>query len=579
MPVHTPLLWIVLICFVCGGPEAHAADAKSLHAMIVFDISGSMRQSDPARSSVAAAQLFTDLVRADDAVGLATFSGMATTLVPVTASADSKANLHMHLNRLRFNGATTNLVAALEVGLAAFPASPNADRKNMVLLLTDGQLDLGKERKGEEPAALEQITQSLIPEYRRRGIALYTIAFTGASDHVLLKKMADASGGEFRFIEDATKLHEAFGQMFIGGHQAESFPLDHNRMLIDSSIQDLSIVLEKSEPGERIALVTPGKETMRSGDAGAGAVWRSTPTYDVVNLRQPQRGEWVIERSGNTNKGVGIIAASTLSLQVELGSTFLEAGTRTKLRAFLLDKSVGGGTIWREAGQAVAAELSSPDGAKKALNFVPQRDGSFVATTPLLQITGKYSLTLTATTPTIKRQRTITFAVDPECLQASVSSSAPVIARLALAETCSSYKSLTIEAEYTSANGSMQRTTLSRSAERLYEASIPPLTGTETGRVFLHVSGERSGERFMLSKGPWPLLAVPSPAVPQPADKGQSPVVATVVNKLLVVNLLLALLAVIGYAAYRYGMWKAKVVYGRSLDLDSDNDSRAPPPR
>ena len=58
------LLLIAIWCdpTLAGGVEA----SKSLRAIILFDVSGSMRHNDPQRLSIAAAQLFVDLAQPQD---------------------------------------------------------------------------------------------------------------------------------------------------------------------------------------------------------------------------------------------------------------------------------------------------------------------------------------------------------------------------------------------------------------------------------------------------------------------------------------------------------------------------------
>src|SRR6188508_9418 len=88
---HPGLPWLVLI-LSCVLSQARAREAeKSVQAVIVFDVSGSMRQSDPNRLSVAAAQLFSNLSQPGDAVGLAAFSDRAIALIPVVPRPDASA--------------------------------------------------------------------------------------------------------------------------------------------------------------------------------------------------------------------------------------------------------------------------------------------------------------------------------------------------------------------------------------------------------------------------------------------------------------------------------------------------------
>ena len=551
---HPGPLWLLLIAS-CVLPQARARDAeKPVQALIVFDVSGSMRVSDPNRLSVAAAQLFGNLSQPGDAVGLAAFSDHAVPLIPVISGEDASAGktLQRSLAKLEFNGQTTNLVAALEAGLAAFPDKEDSSHRRLVLLLTDGELDLGKHREEEEAAARIRIVNSLIPEYHHRDISLYTIAFTTAADRGFLEEMAEAGAGESRFIADAQTLHQAFSQIFIGAHDAQSFPLEQGSIRIDESIKELSLVFAKSTPGEHIALLTPQRRTVQANDIPEGMTWLSTPTYDLVRMHEPQPGIWQIERSGNVQSGVGIIAESTLSLQVELGAAFIETGVPLAIRAFLEDESQTPARVRHEETQTITVELSTPDGSPVSLVLALQADGSFTALTPVLRATGKYSMIVTATTPTLQRQRTRSFDVHPECLQGSVSQVTPVKVQVALHSSCPAFKDLSIEAEYTTVNKAMQRVPLRSTQPTLFEADLPTASGGTGAYVNLLIRGESRDEgTFTLTKGPLPLPIVAPPVDKQaPAVAKEHGVVIRAGHMLLKINAGLALLGALGYAVY-----------------------------
>ncbi len=545
---------------------------KPVQALIVFDVSGSMRQSDPRRLSVAAAQLFGNLSQAGDAVGLATFSDRATPLIPVTSGEDASARqaLQLSLAKLKFNGQTTDLAAALEAGLAAFPEQEDSGHRRLVLLLTDGEMDLGKDAAEQEAAALARIRTALVPEYHRRGILLYTIAFTNAADREFLKEVAEASAGASRFIADAQTLHQAFSQIFVGAHDAQTFPLGQDGIRIDDSIKELSLVFAKSDPNERITLLTPGQRTVQASDTADGMSWLSTPAYDLVHMQKPQAGVWQIERTDKTQSGVGIIAESTLNLQVEFGATFIETGSKLPIRAFLEDESQVPARLQREEGQTVTAEVSAPNGSIMNVPLTLQADGSSSASTPSLDAAGRYSMTVTVTTPTLQRQRTRTFMVYPDCLHGSVlprdSLAAPVKVRVALSTSCPEFKSLAIEAEYTSASNAMQRMLLHATQPNLLEADLSSASGGEGAYVSLLIRGESPEEgAFTLTKGPIALPRVAPVAKHTPAmPKDSQSVVAKAGLKLLKINAGLAILGALGYGLYRAvrrfgrGQWKKK---------------------
>lgn len=555
-PLHVRLLTSLLVVAGYWVQPAHAKEAEqSVRAVIVFDVSGSMRQSDPKRLSVAAAQLFGNLSKPTDAVGLATFSDRATTLIPVDAAADAlvRETLQRNLTTLKFNGQTTDLAAALDAGLSAFPEQQDGAYRKLVLLLTDGALDLGKDAGDKEAAALARIRDSLIPEYHRRNILLYTIAFTDAADRKFLKDVAEASAGESHFIADAPALHQAFSQIFVGAHDAQTFPIAAEGVKIDSSIEELSLVFAKSDPNERITLLTPGKRTVEANATAEGVTWQSTAAYDLVHMKKPEVGTWQVDREDKTQGGVAIIAESTLELEVELAAAFIEAGSSLVLRAFLEDTSQEPAQLRHDEGQAITAAITTPDGSIVNVLLLPQADGSFSASTPALGAAGQYSMTVTATTPTLSRQRTRTFKVYPECLQGSVSATTPVKASVALNSACPELKSLSIEAEYTAADNTNQRATLHAMQPTLFEAELPAASGSDGAHVTFLIHGESPEGAFTLKKGPLALpQASPPPVVEHPpaAHKSEHGVVARAGLKLLWINAGLVLFGALGFGGY-----------------------------
>jgi Mg-chelatase subunit ChlD len=555
-----PGLLRLLLVASCVLQQAHAKDAeKPVQALIVFDVSGSMRQSDPNSLSVAAAQLFGNLSQPGDAVGLVAFSDRAVPLVPIISSKDASAreSLQRSLKKLQFNGQTTDLASALEAGLAAFPDQEDSSYRRLVLLLTDGELDLGKHRKEEEAAARTRIVESLIPEYHRRNVSLYTIAFTTAADRGFLKEMAEAGAGESRFIDDAQTLHQAFSQIFIGAHDSQSFPLEQGSLRIDESIKELSLVFAKSAPDERIALLTPQRRTVKAGDTAEGMTWQSTPAYDLVHMHEPQPGTWQVERSGDIHSGVGIIAKSTLSLQVELGTAFIEIGAPLTIRSFLEDESQTPTRVHHEEEQTVTAVMSTAEGPSIDLPLVLQADGSFRVSTPPLNTSGKYSMTVTATTPTLQRQRTRTFNVHQECFLGSVRPTTPAKVQVALHSSCPSFKSLSIECAYASANEAKRQVPLQEVQPHIFEADLPFASGADEAHVNLIIRGETAEEgAFTLTKGPLSLPKSPPPVrAPAPAAAtNDHDVMARAGIKLLKINGGLAILAALGYGIY----WSAR---------------------
>jgi hypothetical protein len=242
-----------------------------------------------------------------------------------------------------------------------------------------------------------------------------------------------------------------------------------------------------------------------------------------------------------------------MKLQVELGTVFIEAGAPLTIRAFLEDESHTPASVHHEEGQTIVAEVTPPDGPSVDLPLVPQADGSFSASTAALNAPGKYSMTVTVTTPTLQRQRTRTFIVHPECLLANAPRTAPAKVQVVLHGSCPAFKTLTIEAEYSAANGVKQRVPLHDVQPQLFEADLPFASGDNSAHVSLIIHGETADEgTFTLTKGPLTLpMPVPPAAehAPVPAEKNHA-VVTRAAIKLLKINAGLAILGILGYGIY-----------------------------
>jgi hypothetical protein len=530
-----------------------------MRAVIVFDTSGSMRTSDPQRLSQEAAHLFVSLARTEDAIGMVSFSDQGVPLMPLTSlhAPATKTRLQALLKSIAFTGQTTDLAAALEAGLASFPPGPATGSRDLVLLLTDGQLDLGPRRRAEEPGVLAHIQQTLLPQYRERAIALYTIAFTRGADQSLLQEMAQTTRGAFHFISNAAELHKAFRDLFIVAQQSESLPLLGNTVLLDDSIQEAQLILSKRDKQEQIKLVTPQQESLDAHTTHPGMAWTSTPAYDLVHITHPQPGLWQVNRSDNGAEAIGLVAQSTLSLHIALSPAYREVGEPVSLTAFLEEN----GQRLREPSRlqqlTVSARLTSPRSESRTLTLAPQKDGEFAVTLSPLPEPGHYDLLVLASGTEFRRQRTSSFTLHPRCFQPAVTPGPPVMLQVTLAATCAAFRTLLLEAGHAIGGSPPLWTPLTSPQPGLFTVQLPPPAPGQPGEVRLRIRGELDAEgAFNLLKGPWPLpaptLSAAPPSAPPPETQGGQQLARLMLGKFLALNGVLGLAGGSGYGIYIY---------------------------
>lgn len=553
MRTYPLLLCCMLLIWAClgGGFSPLAYATVPMRAVIVFDTSGSMQKNDPHRLSHVAAQLFLDLMQPQDHVGLVSFSDASVPLFPLTpmTSPVTAQPLRLMLRALRFDGQTTHLGAALEAGLQSFPQDTSQESRNLVLLLTDGQLDLGRQRRADEPVVLEHIRERLLPQYKARGIAVYTIAFTEGADQALLQEMAQATAGEFRFIQSASRLHKAFGDLFVVAKQAESLPIDNGAVRLDASIQEASLVLSKPTPHEPIGLVTPQQKRLDATSRHPGVDWQATPSFDRVRLTQPEPGTWQIERASPGNDDLAIIGASTLWLAVRLTPDYLETEESLMIHAWFVEQEQPLRHLQRLAEFTVQADIDTPEGQRHTVPLLLQDSGEFRASFPIPAVSGQYGVSVLASSPTIRRQRTISFVPQPRCFVPSVNADPPVTVTVRLTIDCPMFHQLEFTTRYAAANDEAQDAgwvPLISNRPRLFQATLPQPTGVADHAVVIRIQGRRDpNPAFTVLKGPYPLPDLP----PQEVDWWA--LGKTVGFQLLCINAVLGVLAGGGYGVYR----------------------------
>jgi hypothetical protein len=317
-------------------------------------------------------------------------------------------------------------------------------------------------------------------------------------------------------------LHTAFSQLFVLAHQAESLPVKNGAILLDSSIQETSLVVSKNASQEPVTLITPHGTPLHAKSKQAGVTWNSTPSYDLIHLQNPTPGAWKIQGPAEDSNSIGVIGTSSLDLQVELSPTYRETGSPITLTAFLGKAGQDGGPAQQIEGLSLRAAITTPQGDQLTVALEPQAAGQFSALLPTLHNAGKYDLVVSATGPTIQRQRTLSFSLHPPCFTPLFSTAEQVRIDLTLSAACPRFAELLPEAGRGSAGQAPTWTPFTLLRPGAYHAtlSLPPPGQAE--QVTIRVRGRlEGGEEFVLLKGPWPLPitrmlpAPPTPPVPQ----------------------------------------------------------------
>jgi Ca-activated chloride channel family protein len=170
--------------------RAWREDRKPANVMLVVDTSGSMTEEDRLPQAKRGLRDFLALLSPADRVGLVRFSSSVHEVAPIAPVRRARPALLRRIRRLVADGDTA-LYDATNSAVRAVRALGDRSRINAVVLLTDGN-DTASRLKDEDviaPLKAQSASEGIT-------VRVFTIAYGSNANDVVLKDIADASGGK-----------------------------------------------------------------------------------------------------------------------------------------------------------------------------------------------------------------------------------------------------------------------------------------------------------------------------------------------------------------------------------------------
>ncbi|WRH64924.1 MAG: VWA domain-containing protein [Planktothrix sp. GU0601_MAG3] len=154
----------------------------------------------PLQYAIKAAQKLVESLTAQDIISIVIYDDQADVILAPQLVTD-KANICSQLNRIKAGGCT-NLSGGWLLGCEQVKSHLNTEYLNRVLLLTDGQANLG--------ITDSQILTKTAQKQAEQGIITTTLGFGTYFNEDLLIAMAEAAGGRFYFIQSPDDAADVF---------------------------------------------------------------------------------------------------------------------------------------------------------------------------------------------------------------------------------------------------------------------------------------------------------------------------------------------------------------------------------
>ncbi|MDG1293021.1 MAG: VWA domain-containing protein, partial [Pseudomonadales bacterium] len=281
---------------------------------VLIDVSGSMKQNDPKNLRRPALDLLVQLFPSDSRAGVWTFGKYVNMLVPhdtvSTRWRDQSANKSRLINSVALH---TNIGLALEKAIYDQEQknySNTQDFKTSVILLTDGVVDIDKDPVINERER-QRILETLLPQYQAAGIAIHAVALSTNADVELLERLAIETDGIFAVAEDAEDLNRIFLRAFDQSSPSDRAPLDDNRFLIDSSVEEFTALVFRTSGSAATQIQSPSGQIFNADFDGASLRWFASDAYDLITIQQPEEGEWTINADIDPDNRVTVVSDLT----------------------------------------------------------------------------------------------------------------------------------------------------------------------------------------------------------------------------------------------------------------------------
>lgn len=172
-----------------------------LNVSLVLDRSGSMA-GDPFRNMKIAAESFVNQLRDGDRVSVVAFSDGLWEVVPsVVLNPTTRAAAIAGIRTLE-DGGGTFFSGGMLAGLAEVFSAYADWNVNQVILFSDGQPNIGITESSELARIGARAAE--------RGVAVTTIGFGAAHDELLMAGIADASGGNYYYVDSPGDMPNIF---------------------------------------------------------------------------------------------------------------------------------------------------------------------------------------------------------------------------------------------------------------------------------------------------------------------------------------------------------------------------------
>ncbi|CAH1056516.1 vWA domain-containing protein [Paenibacillus pseudetheri] len=324
------LLALCLAASPFAAVQAYAATSAQSHidAVLLIDVSNSMKTSDKNKVANEAMKMFIDMLSTQgDKVGIVAYTDKVQrekALLEISSETD-KQDLKDFIDGLD-RGAYTDIAVGVEEAVKVLQNGSDPNHEPIIVMLADGNNDFNK-TTGRTQSESDKELNAAVEVAKKNGYPIYTIGLN-ADGKLNKQKLADLSnetGGKAFSTDSADDLPQILSEIFASHLKLKVVPVqsitangDYQDVTVNvpnGSVLEANISIMSSQPVTAKLTDPSGKEV---GIPSNNVLLSKSSTYSLIKLLSPQEGDWKLQVKGVPKDKIDINLVFNYDLELKI---------------------------------------------------------------------------------------------------------------------------------------------------------------------------------------------------------------------------------------------------------------------
>lgn len=333
---------------LAAAKGAQAQQASLIDAVLVVDVSNSMKTSDTNKVGNEAMKMFIDMLSAQgDKVGIVAYTDKVQrekALLKIQSPAD-KQDLKDFIDGLD-RGPYTDIAVGVREAVKVLQNGSEPGHEPMIVLLADGNNDFNKS-SGRTQSESDKELGEAVAEAKAAGIPIYTIGLNadGKLNKAPLEDLAKQTGAKSFSTSSANDLPQILSEIFASHLKLKIVPIQS--MTGNGSFQEVTVNVPNANVLEaNISIMSANPVTAElvnpSGDKVAipsdEVILSKSKSYSLIKLLTPAEGDWKLRVKGAAKDKIDINLVFNYDLELEMDPIAVKSykpGDDVKIGAYL----------------------------------------------------------------------------------------------------------------------------------------------------------------------------------------------------------------------------------------------------